>query len=174
MSVIEERYAKALLDVAIDHNYMNEFNTQINLIANTFKENYELMAALVNPTVNATAKKKIVEQVFDEFDPKVISFLKILVEKERINEVVGIAKQYNIFVDKIKEKLNIQIISAFEIEQSQIQGICEKFKKIYGSKSVEPTVLLDKSLIGGIVVKVGDKVYDNSIKTRINSMIETI
>ena len=81
-----------------------------------------------------------------------------------------IAEQYEEESQKADKILNIKIISACEIDEKQIQTIVEKYKTMYNVKSINYEKIIDESLLGGVKVMVGNKIYDGSIQTQLNKM----
>jgi len=98
----------------------------------------------------------------------------LLVDKERFENIRGIVEEYFRLADERKNILNMTIISAFPLEDVQINRIKEKYKKLYNKTDVKAKLIIDKSLIGGVKIQIGDKVIDDSIKGRLLCLKEAL
>jgi len=100
-----------------------------------------------------------------------ISFISLLIDKNRISYLDGISKEYSKLTQIMNNELFIKIISASELDEAEINGISDKYKKVYNASTVKYELSIDESLLGGVKVIVGNKVYDGSVKTRLRNML---
>lgn len=171
MPLVESRYAEALIEITEENHstdrVLSDFNTFISIFDNT----QELEDYLKKPNVQSAAKKKLLNEVFkDEVDENFLRFLYLLVDKNRINFVKGILQEFKRLADEKKNVLNLKIISAVPLDELQIEKIKQKYAEIYGKDEVSIDVQIDRSLIGGIKVQIGDRVEDYSVKSRLDSL----
>lgn len=97
-----------------------------------------------------------------------MNFVNLLLKENRISYIQEIAQEYGNVNSKA---LKMTIIVATEIDEKQVETIVEKYKTLYKADKAEYNVKIDPSIIGGIKVIVGNKVYDNSIDTQLKQMI---
>ena len=91
----------------------------------------------------------------------------LLVSNKRISLLPQIYQCFKKITHKRRNIINITISSALKIDDEQVEHVKEKYKKAYNASEVNAIVEIDKSLIGGLVVTVGDKMTDNTIKERL-------
>ncbi|HOM02830.1 MAG TPA: F0F1 ATP synthase subunit delta [Acetivibrio sp.] len=173
MQLVNTRYAEALIDVTEEKSSTDKVLNSLNAILKLFEQNPEFYTFLLDPKVKMESKKKALTNVLKgRVEQEVVNFLMLLMDKERLKNIKGITDEYIRFADERKNILIMTIISAFPLEDVQIDKIKEKYKKLYNKASAKAKVVIDKSLIGGIKIQIGDKVIDDSIKARLTSLKE--
>ena len=162
--LVAKRYAEALVEfgksgklsyVAVSSNMAN--------IQHILSKSKDLYDTLVNPLISAEDKIELIDSVFvKDVDGLILNFLKILVEKDRFDLIDDINKVYNLLLDDINGIARVEVISAVELndmEQGDIQAkLASKLKK-----QIVIKYNVDKSLIAGLVVKMGDNIIDMSV-----------
>ncbi len=175
MPLIERRYAQALIDIAISNNMLDSYEQDLGALAQTYNTSPEFKFFLLDPQVKLEEKKKALSNSLEgKIQKNVFSFISLLLDKGRISHLPGIAEEYSSIADSKRNTLNMTIISAVPLDETQIESIKQKYKQLYGASSVEALVTVDKSILGGIKVKVGDKVTDGSIEGRLESLRELL
>jgi F-type H+-transporting ATPase subunit delta len=91
----------------------------------------------------------------------------LLLDKGRIESLPGISREFSRLADKQRNILNITIMTAVPLDQAGIDRISEKFRHLYQASSVKVTLDVQPSLIGGVKVAVGDKLYDGTVKGKL-------
>ncbi|OPZ91358.1 MAG: ATP synthase subunit delta [Firmicutes bacterium ADurb.Bin419] len=94
----------------------------------------------------------------------------LLIDKARTKHIKGISNGYKRLADEKRDVLKLKIISAVQLDEQQVEKIREKYSKTYKKGKVSAILQIDKSLIGGIKVQIGDRVEDYSIKSRLDSL----
>lgn len=171
MPLVECRYAEALIDITETNcstdAVLNDFNALISIL----DDSPVLSDYLGNPQIQKGEKKKLLTEVLqDSIDENLLRLLFLLVDKARTTHIKGILFEYNRFANEKKNVLNLKISSAVQLDELQVEKIKEKYAKAYKSDRVSTILEIDKSLIGGIKVQIGDRVEDYSIKSRLDSL----
>jgi F-type H+-transporting ATPase subunit delta len=167
---VASRYAKSLIDLALEQNALEEVKTDMQLFVDTLKESSELQAVLKNPIIPIGKKNAIVSAIFlNKIHAVPSAFLKIVIDKGRSEVLYGTAKeflnQYNIY----KNIVTAKVISATELSEEAKADIINKVKAVTNGEVVLKTSV-DKSLIGGFILTVGDKQIDASISSKLNQL----
>ncbi|HOQ00313.1 MAG TPA: F0F1 ATP synthase subunit delta [Acetivibrio clariflavus] len=171
MPLIEARYAEALVEITEENHSTDKVLDDFSTFVSIFNNSPELEEYLKKPNVQSTAKKKLLDELFmGQVDENFLKFLYLLVDKNRINCIGGILQEYKRMADEKKNVLNLKIISAVPLDDLQIEKIKEKYAGIYKKDKVNAVVNIDRSLIGGIKVQIGDRVEDYSVKSRLDSL----
>lgn len=173
MPLVERRYAQALFELSgADINGMVH---ELKDFVDAFKSSKELNSYLLDPRVKVDEKQKVIRNVLsDKLGKNVLNFILLLVEKHRIKELPEIYEQFIHIVNEKSNILEMEIVSAMPLDEDALQRIKDKFRQKYKASSVKTTETVDSSIIGGVKVTIGDKVYDGSIKGRIESLIELV
>ena len=170
MSAIERRYAKALMDAIKDKDDKIKASHELDEISELFNSNGQFKKALLDPRISSNVKTGVVKEIFSETNPMFISFISLLIDKDRIKYIDGIAKEYSELTKIMNNELFINIISASSLDDDEINGISDKYKKLYNATTVKYDLTIDESLLGGVKVVVGNKVYDGSLKTQLRNI----
>ena len=140
-----------------------------------FKENGELADFLNNPKISKTDKVKTMENIFESRVRKDITGLIVLaVEKDRQNDIQGILEY---FIAAVKDYLKIGIVNVaapMELSDGQKAAVEKRILDTTGFKKLEMDYSVDKSLIGGMVIRIGDRVVDTSIKTKLAQLTKKL
>jgi F-type H+-transporting ATPase subunit delta len=171
MSVVDKRYAEALFAVAVQENAVQDYANNLTAIAGTYESNGEFKDFLLNPQNDLAVKKQVFHNLFDgKIETNLLNFLKLLLDKNRILHLPTISTEFVRLADERNNVLTMTIYTAIPLEKDYIKSICDKFQALYQASDVKATVESDSSLIGGIKVAVGDKLYDASIKGKLSRL----
>lgn len=151
------KFASFVLEI-INENKMNEI---VDISEEYAKVNSELMKKI------DTIKSKFPEYTKDaEFT----GFLTEMLRKDKISQVESMFNDYSKSISSSNKELDIKIIVASDLDEDQIDQVVKKFKEMYKADTVNYTVEVDKSVIGGIKVAVGNTIYDGTLETRLKDM----
>lgn len=168
-SAIARRYAKALVQLGAESNSVDAFNAELTRINDTLDANRNLIALFSNPAYGADAKREILREVAGKLaiSPMINNFLLLLLDRNRILCLPQIVASYAKLADELSGVVRPVVTSGMQLDDQQIADIKAALEKSTGKK-VELTVKVDSSLIGGVVTKIGDRVFDGSVKTQLN------
>ena len=171
MAALERRYAKALMDALKSKDEKIEMNNELGEIAELFNSNMQFKKILLDPRINSKAKVGVVRELFTDTNPMLVSFLSLLIDKNRIGSLSGISSEYSLLTRELNNELFINIISASKLSDDEINGISDKYRKLYNVSAVKYSLKVDEDLLGGVKVIVGNKIYDGSLKTQLRNML---
>ena len=172
MAIVEKRYAQALFNTAKTKDESNTFNNALSDISKLFSSNLQFKKILLDPRLTSNIKLNIVKEIFPEHSNKTfVSFIGLLLDKNRINIIEGVTEEYNRLTALVNNELNIKIISAGTLNETKINGITNKYKKIYNAGKINYELKVDENLLGGVKVIVGNKIYDGSLRTQLKNML---
>lgn len=169
------KYAKGLFTAAKELNKTKEFGEELNQIKDLLISMPEVLSALQNPIYPPDIKMEIIEEILKvvKIDPEIQRFLKLLVERRRIQYIREIVTMYQELLD---EELNIargEIITAYPLSEEEKKELEEALKN-YLKKEVILESKVDEGIIGGIKIRIGDLIFDGTLKTQLNKMKEII
>ena len=170
MSRVALRYSKALFELALEQNLIEEVRDDLELIQDVCAKNPEFQQTLNNPLIEEKVKSKILKELFSaEVNPLTFKFLQLLSKKRRSGFLLEMIDNYLLRVLDHQGILSCQLISSQPVDADQVGTIKDKIETLTG-KSVIFTFLIDKSVIGGFIVKIKDTVIDLSINTQLEKM----
>lgn len=170
INVIAGRYAEALFQVGEELNSTTKLYEELNAVVDTLKSSKDLYSVLKSPLVGKGEKKQIVEKVFcGQISDNLNNFLKIMIDKDRVVAIEAIQKS---FKELLNEKNNIiegTAITAVAMSQEEIKQLEAKLSSKY-NKNVTLENKVDESILGGVLVRLGNEEIDGTVKTRLSNM----
>ncbi len=165
------RYAKSLITLAVEKGLLAEANTDMALLDKTCDENPELMVMLNSPVINTDKKVSVLKAIFaNSIGELAMSFVVLMTNKKREYLLPEIAEQFNNLYREMQGIIKAVVTSAVPLDdniRSQIRA------RIGVDKQIEFVEKIDPSLIGGFIVRVGDKQFDGSIARSISDLKKT-
>ncbi len=163
------RYAKAVHNLATDTKSEDKVNEDMLLIAATIEENKDVQIMLNSPVIKSSVKKATLLAIFSKLNNISKGLINQLVENKRLAILENIARQYTILYDHYKGMQVAKVTSAVPLSDAVKEKVLDKVKTIVGKK-VTLENIVDPSIIGGFILKVGDKQYDASISGKMNNL----
>jgi len=165
------RYAKSLIDLSTEQNALEEIKNDMVLFEQVVDDNSELEAILKNPIVPLDKKLGILKDVFGSKVHQITnSFLKLVVNKGRSAILFDTAKQFVAQYNAIKGIVTAEVTSAIALTEASKAEVVALVKKEVGANEVIVKEKVDEKLIGGFILKVGDKQFDVSIASGLNKL----
>ncbi len=166
--LVSKVYGDALFELAKQENRIDEFFPQVVELVEVLRVNEELIKLMNQPKIVKEEKVKIIEDIFtDKVAKEIVGLMVLLVEKNHYTEMESV---FTYFINEVKEIKGIGVVSVTTAvlldEQAKVK-VEKRLLEITKYKSFEMTFNVDKSLIGGMVIRIGDRVVDSSIKTKI-------
>lgn len=165
------RYAKSLIDLSQEQNVLEEIKNDMVLFEQVVDDNSELEAILKNPIVPLDKKTGILNDIFGSKVHQIThSFLKLVVNKGRAGILFDTAKQFIEQYNRIKSIVTAELTSAIALTDAAKTEVINLVKKELGANEVIVKEKINADLIGGFVLKVGDKQFDASIANGLNKL----
>jgi len=172
--LVAKTYSDALFDVGIEQNSLDKFLEELIFIENMFNEYPEFFELFITPRISIEARKDAIEKVFeDQISNEMLNFLKILLDKKRGIEIPYIKEEFEKAVHTHNNIIKATVITAVEMNEDQIEKVKGKLSGLTGNEILLKNKV-DKDLIGGMVIYIGDKVIDGSLKKRLSDIKEEL
>ena len=170
MAEIVLTYAKALFDAAAEADRKEPCLKDALSVLNVIRENPDFERILRSPEITADEKTRLIVRVFGaDISEPFMGFLHVLVRKGRIENLEQIVREFEAMVEESENRVTAQVSSAAELSEAEKEKLIRTLEKSTG-KTVRLHTMVDPSLIGGLVVRVKDKIYDNSIRSSLAKM----
>lgn len=116
---------------------------------------------------DASVKQKVEDAISPDTSPQVRNFVLTLAKEGHIGDIAAIARAFEHYAQAEEQDLHVEVISAIPLEAEQQQQIISELRQQY-NQQMEPQFHVDESIIGGLIVRVGDQVFDNSLRSRLS------
>jgi len=174
LSRVAKRYAKALFALAREEKLLDKVEADMNQISVLHQENEDFGTVLSNPLINEKVKLSILNDMFKgKVETLTLNFLALLAEKKRIAFLVQVVEEFRAMMLEFANKVEGELISARTLSEEQTSRIRKNVEAMTG-KVVLLTEKVDKSVLGGFVVRVEDWVLDNSIRYQLSKLREKL
>lgn len=173
--LVSKTYGDALFKLSVEENIMDRTAKEAQAVLDAFAESEELSKLLNHPKVAREEKIKVIEDIFKgKFSDTIVGFLVIIVQKGRYNEIPEI---FRYFLDQVMEYKNIgtaKVTSATALTDEQKAAVEKRLLEVTKYVEFNMDYKVDPSLIGGMVIRIGDRVVDSSIRTQIENMAKEL
>lgn len=169
MEEIAQVYSRALFDVAKEHGTLDIVREQLGQFADALDANRDLAVFFFSPYFSTDEKKDGLRKAVEGADQTVVNFLETLLERHRMPAIYRIRAEYGRLWDEENKLLPVEVTSAIDLDEATVKSIGDRIGEQTGQK-VELTSRVDPSILGGIVLRVGNQILDASIKHRLDQL----
>lgn len=163
-------YARGFLNLAEGEGVVEQVESELFSVAETIESSPELRAALTDPQIPAEKKNAIVEELLaGKASPLTVGLVQLVVGQGRASELSSISKALVDMAASSRNKAVAEVRSAVPLSEETVHRLAVALGKATG-KQLEVKVVVDESVVGGIVARVGDTVIDGSIASRVDSL----
>jgi F-type H+-transporting ATPase subunit delta len=162
-------YANAVYDTARENNALDSWSDALANLANVISDS-QMSELLDNPELGKIQKGELVVQVLGEkLTEQQQNLVKLMAENGRLKLMPDVVEQFEVARAKAENKIDAEVISAFELTAEQTNELVNTLKNKLGC-DITLTTTIDESLIGGVVIKAGDTIIDASMKSQLDSL----
>ena len=166
---IAKRYASAIYDIAESSDKIGEIREALNILAENYNEDEEFKVFLLDPSIKYDEKVKYLHKSFDFISEDAFKIINYLVKKGRVPLAEKIKDSYlKIYYEK-NNKILVNATFTKELSDNQRETLMKKLEEKY-KKKIVLNLSVDEELIGGGIIKIGNKVIDGSIKSQIENI----
>uniref|UniRef100_UPI004055A136 ATP synthase F1 subunit delta n=1 Tax=Acetatifactor sp. TaxID=1872090 RepID=UPI004055A136 len=173
--IVSKTYGEALFEIAVEQNKTREFMEEIQEVQKVLQQNPELDKLFKHPGIPKQEKMQVAEKVFKgQLCDELTGFLEIVISKERYGELQAI---FDYFIQKVKEvqKIGVAYVSAaVELNEAQKAAVKDRLLETTSYESMEMHYDVDASLIAGMVIRIGDRVVDSSVRTKLDELTKQL
>ena len=168
---LARRYARAVIDLGTSSGNFDKIGADLRSLAKAMHDSAELQTALTNPAIRRSDRRKVIDGLLERIgaQPQTKNLVYLLLDGERLSSVPAIAREVDAMIQAKSGRVSAEITSALPLDVGQVQQITAALEKLSGKK-IDVTKREDPALLGGVVAKVGDVVYDGSLRTQLRSI----
>lgn len=168
--LVTKRYATALFDIANEQGAMKSFEDQVSIMKDALEKEGEFFTILSHPSILQAEKIQMVETVFKgKVSEELVGLLVLSIKKGRQDLILDIFETFLIMAKEDRGVISATVTSAIPLKEEQLAQIKANIEKNTG-KQIELETKIDQTLIGGMIIRVGDKVVDGSIRGKIQGL----
>ena len=157
-----ETYAKALLGLSDKPKQIDTYVDQLSNVAQLVRDMPKLKAIFESPQIGVEQKTALIDKSFGSMKKKVVNFLKVLARNGRFSCLSAAAASAEKLRDEVAGRVQGKLTTAAAVDKKVVDRIAERLTKVIG-KEVKLTTKVDSRVIGGMVIRIGDTVYDGSV-----------
>lgn len=171
IGVIAERYATALFELAESQGVLDQVAGDLKTLKAMIRESADLRRLLDSPVLTRTESGKAIAALAEaaKFNGLTVNFLGLVAQNRRLFSLIGVIDAYLGRLAAKRGELSAQVATAVPLSQSQLDALVSSLKTAFGS-DVAVDVAVDPALLGGMVVKVGSRMVDSSLKTKLQHL----
>jgi F-type H+-transporting ATPase subunit delta len=169
MEELGQVYSRALFESAKDHDVLDEIHDQLGIWADALGENKDLQTFFFSPRFSTTEKKDAIRRIIDGGDERFLNFLELLAERHRLPVTFRIRRAFDELWREENKLLSVEVTTAVELEKSLVDSIGKRIEDQTGRR-IELTSHIDPDIIGGLVLRVGNKILDASVQGRLQRL----
>lgn len=166
-----ERYARAIFELGSESGQLDRLTQEITEFSASFQGLVALRRALENPVLEQPLRERVLRQVArqSQFSPLATNALLVLLDRRRLGELPVIAKRLRSLADEKNGVCRAKIVSAGSLPESYFNQLRQRLETVVGKRIIVEHEE-DSSLIGGVLVRVGDNTFDGSVKGRLEEL----
>lgn len=169
-SVAAKRYALALFELAQSKGETEAIQKDLYELKKVFEDNKELEQLLESPKLSLVKKKELITSLLAGANQNLLNMLSYMLDKKRINEVVGLVDSFNKFANDAAGIAEAKVYSTRPLTAEEGQSISTTFARKVGKQSLRIENIIDSSLLGGIRLQIGNRIYDSSASSKLERL----
>jgi F-type H+-transporting ATPase subunit delta len=173
-SMVARRYALALFQLVKEQQLIDTVEEELRVVKEVFFVNEDLKAVLQSPKVSREKKKAILSTAFAAVNPLVLNTLMLLVDRHRENEIIDVANE---FIELANEERGIESANVYSVRpltDEERTALSVSFAKRIGKKSLQIENIVESDLLGGIKIRIGNRIFDGSLRGKLERLERTL
>lgn len=169
------RYARAIFDLASEAGTLDATVAELRSVGETVENSAELAHVLSSPAISPAMRKSVMDAIVArlEVSPMVRNAVLLLTDRRRAALIPRIAEAVSALADESAGKVRAEVVSAAPLSAAQYARLTSTLERLTGRKiALQPRV--DPTLIGGVVTRIGDKVYDGSVRSQLEEIRQSL
>lgn len=165
-----KRYALALFQVAQEQKALDIVEEELRVVKEAFTNNPTFTSVLASPKLPLEKKKELVKKAFKSANGYVLNTLMVLIDGHRTGEVVEVCDQFIELTNESKGTANAKVYSVKPLTDDQKKALSSAFAPKVGKKALEIENITDSELLGGIKLRIGNRIFDGSLRGKLNRL----
>jgi F-type H+-transporting ATPase subunit delta len=168
--MVAKRYASALFQIANEQQILSQVEEDLRVVKEVLEYNPDLKAVLKSSKLTIDKKKEIVKNAFVSVNVYVLNTLLILIDRHREDQIVEVTDQFLDLANEAKGIADAEVYSARELTDAEREALSTTFAAKIGKKSLNIENIVDSNLLGGIRLRIGNRIYDGSLRGKLDRL----
>lgn len=169
-SMVAKRYALALFQLAKEQQLLEKVEEELRIVKEVLLVNVELKAILKSPKVLKDKKREILAEAFGSLNTYVLNTLMLLIDRHREDEMVAVAEEFIELSNEEKGIEEAEVYSIRPLTDEERAALSSSFAAKIGKKSLQIENVVDSDLLGGIKIRIGNRIYDGSLRGKLDRL----
>ncbi len=173
--LVSKTYGDALFELALEENRIDDLFDEVQALKSVLSENPDFSKLMNHPKVNKEEKESVMESIFKgRLSDELTGFLRIIIANNRYADVTSVLDYFTARVKEYKRIGTAVVSTPLPLSDAQKKSVESKLLETTDYESMEMTYIVDESLIGGMVIRIGDKVVDSSVRTKLEKLTKDL
>jgi F-type H+-transporting ATPase subunit delta len=166
------RYATALFELAVEAKALDQVKADLDAFDKLVSDNADLARLVRSPVFGADEQLKALSAILDKagISGLTANFLRVITANRRLNAVHDMIRAYRALVAQHRGEVTAQVTVAEPLSDNNYAALKDALKSVTGGKDIDFDVKIDPAIIGGLIVKVGSRMVDTSLRTKLNTI----
>lgn len=169
-SMVAKRYALALFQLSKEKNLLAQVEEELRVVKEVLINSDDLNAVLESPKVSVAKKKEIIKDSFSKVNPFVMNTLMILIDRHRQDQMVEVADQFLELSNEEQGIAEAKVYSIRPLTEDESEALSTSFAAKVGKKSLRIENIVDPELLGGLKIRIGNRIFDGSLRGKLNRL----
>jgi F-type H+-transporting ATPase subunit delta len=169
MEEIARVYADALFEAAKEKGNLGEVHEQLDQFAEEMNENADMRVFFFSPYFSSAEKREAISQAVSGGEDELVNFLQLLAEKHRMPAIFRIRQRFDELWAQAEKRLEVRLTSAVELDQKIVDQVGEQIER-QTDRTIDLTNEVDPDILGGLVLRVGNRVLDASLRSKLERL----
>ena len=167
---VARNYAETLFELALRNEALQDYGDAVETVAKLIEEDPKFRLFIETPRIDDADKKNVVKKAFEASLPKhVVNFVLVTIDKRRQRLLRSISHQYQVLLDAHMGREHVQVTVARPVDEATRELIARKLSVALAKRAI-PHFRVDVGILGGLVVRTGDTIYDGSVRRRMEGL----
>ena len=169
MEEIARVYAQALFEAARENDLLDEVHEQLDAFADAMDESNDMRVFFFSPYFSSAEKREAIAQTISGASDELVNFLELLAEKHRMPAIFQIRRRFDELWSEAKKRLEVTLTSAVELDSDVVDKVGAEIER-QTDREIDMTSDVDPEILGGLVLKVGNRVLDASLRSKLERL----
>ena len=167
---VANRYASALFQVAKEQKLLDTLESELRVVREVVQKHTDFNTIIASPKLSKENKKKVLEKIFSGANPLLLNTLKLLVDRQREGFIAPVADHFIALADNEKGIAEGVVTSVRPLTEEETKALSKAFAAKVGKKSLRLENIVDSNLLGGVKLQIGNRIYDGSLKGKLERL----
>lgn len=169
-SMVAKRYALALFQIAKEQGLLDRVEEELRVVKEVFTYNSDLKAVLKSPKLEAEKKKEILAEAFAAMNPYLLNTMLLLVDRHREDEIIAVADGFIEYANEERGIAEAEVYTTRPLTDAEREAFSSSFAAKVGKKSLRIENIVDSNLLGGVRLRIGNRIYDGSLRGKLDRL----